>query len=236
MFACYCKLHVTEMFDWLYSIFDHSHGHACSLPPVHPKDLPYSVSRVMLNRELDAPYYNQYWDYPLKGENLPKLEYSDKMNHGPLFSSRDQIVNSQCLGKLHFLRSTNPSEIQIDQTDHAILTKPAGYVISSSVPVQNKCADATRGGSVPVSFRIGGAGPGGPEMSYKQLEGTRTSVEYQKHGPHHIGRILKDGSYCVEPSAMDVRDTRVYTINDDVANPPDSLIQTSYSFSTVCVQ
>ena len=216
------------MFEWLFHPAA-GHEHCALPPPVHPKDLPYSVSRVMLNRELDIPFYNKYWDYPLKaGGNSPEIIYSDKIRHVPLFSSRDQIVNTQCAGKLHFVRPWNPAGFQVHPADNAILTKPSHYVISSAESAGGKCADAGRGGALPVEFRIGGAGPGGPEMSAKQLGGARTSEEYQKHGPHYIGRVLRDGSYCLEPAAMEAKKNIVFTINDDIGNPPDSIIQTGY--------
>ena len=222
------------MLDWIPSLFPTPQPDVAALvpvpPAVDPSTLPYEASRIMLNKETDAPFLNEYWNYPLKGVNAPEIVYSDRINHTPLFSSKDQLLDSasECIGKLHFTRSIHPHNLSIDPTDRTVVTKPLGYVVSG-IPAAGtaKCASIRDGASVHAGFRIGGSGPGGPEMSAKQLGGTMTSKLYQQLGPHSVGKVLKNGTVCIDPSAMEMRENVVYNIRDDDGLPQDSLIQTS---------
>jgi hypothetical protein len=215
------------MFDWFVSLFS---GHEPGIvyppyaPPVDPNDLPYESAGALLHRQPDVPFHNKFWDYPLKGRGLPEIEYSERMFHVPLFSSKHQIVNDQCVGKLHFTKSLNPNVLEMDPSDSAVMLRPRGFVISSAVPQVDKCASIEAGGAVPVNYRIGGQGPGGPEMSF---QGLLSSTEYQKFGPHFLGKRLDDGSFCIEPSAVEARNNSVIVINGDDENVPVSIIRTS---------
>lgn len=216
---------VLSMFDWFNSFF---FNHCTSpvseyIASTDPRDLDYETSRVMLHREPDVPFFNPYWNHPLK--NTGQFIYSDKILHEPLFSSKDQIVNSECVGKLHFNRSLAPDKIAVDPTDNALLTRPThAGIVSSSMDKDIKNVVVESAEPLKVGFRIGGAGPGGPEMSAK---GELSSRTYQKFGPHMIGTKLRDGSLCIEPSTMQARDVSIHEINDNIGNPPDTLIQTS---------
>ena len=215
------------MFEWLWG-GDHSQVFPTMDPTVDPKALSYSTSRVMLHKETDEPFMNNYWDYPLRGPSMPELLYSDKIHHVPLFSSKDQMVDStsKCVGKLLFTRSLHPEELYINKLDRSVVTVPRnGYVITSTGS-ENLGKEALISAKVPlkVNFRIGGSGPGGPEMSSK---GPLSSWDYQKEGPHYVGKVLKNGSLCIEPNSMEVHDISIHNINDDIGNPPDSIIRTS---------
>jgi hypothetical protein len=214
-----------RMFEWFSSWLEPHHSGIVYPPysaPVEPKGLEYETARVLLHRHPDVPYNNSYWDYPLKVPKGPEIEYSERMSHLPLFSSKHQIVDGQCLGKLHFTKSLHPNFLGVDDRDRAVLVQDGRYVISSDLPKQEKCASIPTGGRVPVEYRIGGSGPGGPEMSFRS---DLTSTEYQRHGPHYIGRQLRDGSYCIEPAAMEMRRSSVITI--DKESTKESIIKTS---------
>lgn len=202
------------MFDWFFSLFNTNMApnvvYPPYPPPVIPKDLPYDAARALLHRQPDVPFYNKFWDYPVKGG--PDIEYSEKMTHIPLFSSVHQFMDTKCVGKLHFSKSIHPEQIVVDKTDSAVLLKPKGYVISAHVPKVPKVANISKGEPLPINYRIGGSGPGGPEMSFN---GPLSSPEYQRYGPHYLGRQLKDGSYCIEPSAMDMRENVIRIIPGD---------------------
>ena len=215
-----------NMFDWFYSMFSSSPTSGVVYPPIPPPtkplDLPYDSAHVLLHGKPDVAFYNDYWDYPLKGPNVPEIIYSEKMTHDPLFSSKHQFVNSQCIGKLHFSKSLHPERLGVDKIDNSLLLRSHGYVISSAPMPDHKPIDARE--ALPVNYRIGGAGPGGPEMSF---QGPLSSSAYQKWGPHFLGKVLKDGSLCIEPSAMEERANVVYTINGDEETVRESIIQTS---------
>jgi hypothetical protein len=201
-----------EMFDWFFSLFS---GPPIEVaphpPPVEPKDLPYDAAGTLLHGQPDVPFYNKYWDYPLNGPGKHEIEYSERMRLIPLFSSKHQVVNGTCTGKLHFTKSLKPELLEVDRANNTVMLKPKHYVITADGPLQDKCASVGAGGAIPVNYRIGGAGPGGPEMSF---QGPLSSSEYQKHGPHFLGRVLKDGSYCIEPSALSAKEKIPKFLND----------------------
>ncbi len=221
------------MFEWLLKWFEPNPWEHTVVPPrgapTDPSALPYAASRVLLMKQTDAPYMNDFWDYPTRSANMPEVVYSDKLNHVPLFSSKDQMVSSvQCPGKLFFTRSLHPENIH-REIDGALVTKPlfgSPQVISKVDPPEAfKCATDM----MPVNFRIGGSGPGGPEMSHKLAGGSLESHSYKALGPHFIGRSVGPGNdtfYCVEPSAVDARDTRPTTIYGPGVEP-DGIIKTS---------
>lgn len=219
-----------RMFDWPFSLFGSSPEEPPVCPPLEPNQIPYEVSRVMLDKGTDAPFLSKYWDYPLKGPSAPEILYAEKIHHMPLFSSKDQTLNtlSKCVGKLHFMRSLHPDLINVSKVDKIILTKPVGNFVVSHSGAENygtQRADIGKNELLKVGLRIGGAGPGGPEMSHKQLGGALTSPNYQQNGPHYIGKVLKDGSLCIEPSAMEVAekyptDPRDYIIQDRFRSCP----------------
>jgi hypothetical protein len=227
--SLFFRFPLIKMFEWLW--IGHqpdTQVYASMEPTLDPKDLPFSASRVMLNKETDPPFMNDYWNYPLRGPSMPPLLYSDKIHHVPLFSSKDQMVDStsKCAGKLHFIRSLHPEELYVNKLDRSVLTIPRnGYVITSS-GADNLGKEAVISTKAPlkVNYTIGGSGPGGPEMSSK---GPLSSHNYQKNGPHYIGKILKNGTMCIEPNSMEVHDLSIHHINDDIGNPPDSIIRTS---------
>ena len=207
------------MFEWL---FHHYGPEQEVLLDTDPRDLNHETARVLLHREPDIPFANPFWNYPLT--NARELVYSDRIQHIPLFSSKDQINNSYCAGKLHFTKSLLPHRIAVDPKDQAILTRPYhSGIISASVDSDSKPVPLNSDQPLKVGFRIGGAGPGGPEMHFNTKN---SSLLYQQLGPHYIGRKLNDGSLCIEPSSMDAKDVSIHVVNDDIANPPDSLIQT----------
>lgn len=213
------------MLDWLFS------GHSESGPvfppypsPLEPCDLPYESAGALLHGQPDAPFHNKYWDYPLRGPGMPEVEYSERMRYVPLFSSKHQIVNDQCVGKLHFTKSLKPELLEIDKQNMTVMMKPKHYVISAHEPLQHKCASVGAGGAIPVNYRIGGSGPGGPEMSF---QGPLSSGEYQKYGPHFLGKVLNDGSYCIEPSAVNAREKIIHFINGDDETVRESIIRIS---------
>ena len=166
----------------------------------------------MLMKGVDAPYLNNYWDYPSKGPHAPPLEYSDKIDHLPLFSSLDQVLTRACMGKLHFAKSIHPEYVRVDPNGDVVSKSGNNYVVSKVPSPFGKCASIDMGGAVPANFEIGGGGPGSVEMRGKL---------YQQSGPHYLGRILKDGSWCMEPSAFEARDLKVYDVQD-----PDTLVET----------
>ncbi len=212
------------MFEWLLGSTKTGVVYPPIPPPVEPSDLPYASAHTLLHGKPDVPFYNDYWDYPLKGRQMPEIIYSEKMSHAPLFSSKHQIVNSQCSGKLHFSKSLHPEKMSVDKTDRSLLLNPRGYAISSVGPAKAKSASVEAGEAIPVNLRIGGAGPGGPEMSF---HGPLSSKIYQKYGPHFLGKELKDGSYCIEPSALEERANVIYTIKGDEDMYRESIIKTS---------
>ena len=201
--------------DWLFS--SHSAANSIVHPPIPeptpPGDLSYETFRVMLMKQTDAPFLNDYWDYPTRSASAPEVVYSDHMHHIPLFSSKDQIISStgKCIGKLNFSKSIHPELLTVDP-DTSLVTRPiGGPVISHATPIESyKCADDM----MPVGFRIGGGGPGSAEMS--SVGGSRT---YQELGPHYLGRIFKDGSVCVEPSAVEAREMIVKEIRAEGVEP-----------------
>lgn len=203
------------MFEWLLNWFDHGIGVSELPAPTLPSALPYAASRVLLMKQTDAPYMNDFWDYPTRSANMPEIIYLDKMNHVPLFSSKDQLVSSvQCPGKLFFNQSLHPESLYSD-ADGSVLTRPVAgspQVVSKVDPQEEfKCATDM----MPVNFRIGGSGPGGPEMSHKLEGGSLESETYKALGPHFIGRVVPNGttsSYCIEPNAVDMFNTNPITI------------------------
>ena len=222
--VCLCVCVVVGMFEWL---FGH---HEAPVPALSdPSSLSYEAGRVMLMKGVDAPFLNNYWDYVTKGPSAPTLEYADKIRHVPLFSSNDQLLTSACMGKLHFLRSIHPDQVHVDPVDGAVISEGSPvYVVSKVGDVSNyKCASINQGGAVPAVFQVGGGGPGGPEMSSKS---GATSTLYQTLGPHYIGRVLSDGSWCMEPSAMETSDTSIHEFGVE----PDSIIDITKQIRYVC--
>ena len=195
-----------------------------------PTTLPYDSSRVLLMKKPDPPFMNDYWDYPTRSARAPEVIYHDKLEHLPLFSSKNQMISStgSCAGKLWFSKSIHPELIRRD-LDGSIVTKPTrgeGFIVSYAGPPETfKCAD--HAGMIPGQFRIGGGGPGSAEMSSKIFGGALKSTTYQKFGPHFLGRGLPDGSICIEPSAVDARPQVVYEIRAPGVPPEEeeSLIQ-----------
>ena len=212
------------MLEWLFGTTQPATVYPPTPPIVEPSKLPYDSAHVLLHGKPDVPFYSGYWDYPLRGPNMPEVIYSEKMVHAPLFSSKHQVVNSQCAGKLHFSKSLHPESLTVDNVDKSLLLNPRGYTISSVGPREPREASVETSEPIPVNFRIGGAGPGGPEMSF---HGSLSSTVYQKYGPHFLGKVLKDGTYCVEPSTMEERANIVYTINGDDETVREFIIKTS---------
>jgi hypothetical protein len=224
------SLTLSSMLDWVFDLFRPHWWEQTVEPPLaspsDPASLSYAASRVLLMKQPDAPYLNDYWDYPTRSAHMPEIIYSDKLNHIPLFSSKDQMVSStQCPGKLFFTRATHPDYISVDP-DGSVLTKPLSQsmqVVSRVDPPEHwKCATDM----LPVNFRIGGSGPGGPEMSHKLANGAYTSHTYQAIGPHYIGKVISTGGMCIEPNSMDMRSTTPTVIYaPDVER--DGIIKTS---------
>jgi len=176
-------------------------------PPTDPDTLPYAVSRVVFMKQSDAPFFNSYWDYPTKSATRAEVIFSDPVSHDPLFTSKDQLIASEgiCAGKFLFKKPIDDSKFMVD-SGGAILTKAAndGFVVSHvGDPHGYKCASS--GGMIPADFRIGGGGPGSAEMSAKISGGIFKSKIYQQLGPHYLGQKLKDGTMCIEPSAVEAR-------------------------------
>ena len=215
------------MFDWLIGGAN-THEHMVTPPIPAPSDvskLSYETGRVMLMKGVDAPFLNNYWDYVVKGPDAPELIYSEKINHLPLFSSKDQLLASsgKCIGKLHFTRTVHPESIRVDPDGTVVTKSVGGYVVSQAGAVnESKSASIALGESIPAELKIGGGGPGSAEMSAKIHQGSLKSKTYQQLGPHYLGRVLRDGSWCMEPSAMEIREN----IAHEFGEPPDSLIQT----------
>ena len=219
------------MFESVWSFFGYETHPPNILPPAaDPSTLPYESSRVLLMKKPDPPFMNDYWDYPTRSARAPEVIYHDKLEHLPLFSSKNQMIAStgSCAGKLWFSKSLHPQWIRRD-LDSSLVTKPTrgdGFIISYAAPPETfKCADKV--GMMPAKFHIGGGGPGSAEMSSKIMNGALKSTVYQRFGPHFLGRVLPDGSMCVEPSAMDAHPQVVYEIRAPGVPPPEkeSLIQ-----------
>jgi hypothetical protein len=219
------------MFDSLWTFLGYDAHPAPSCPiTTPPSSLPYESSRVLLMKGYDPPFMNDYWDYPTKSARSPEVVYHDRLENLPLFSTKSQLISSTgpCAGKLWFSKSLHPDLVRVD-SDGSLVTRPTrggGFIVSSVSPPETfKCA--TSDGMIPAKFQIGGGGPGSAEMSSKILNGALKSTVYQQFGPHFLGRALRDGSMCIEPSAVDPRPQVVYELRAPGVPPAEkeSLIQ-----------